>query len=202
VDSARAAAAPTAAGRPPGRSIPCLTQFRRPSADRQSGETPLPLSLPEDVCSSPTPAPTRQRLFVAEIACLLCGRPVGTAMAESWPPCGPVVFRPADSTTERQLPAVSSLRCSMCGGSAVVDELSVLTLRLEPPIDWRAERPRRGRPPKWLAQQRQAAESDTAEDSGEPVGSINTRQSAARTRCNPAAYEPQPASKPQGGINS
>ena len=123
-------------------------------------------------------------------------------MAESWPPSGPVVFRPADSSTERQLPAISRLRCPLCGGNTVVDELDVRTLRLEAPIDWQAERPRRGRPPKWLVQQRQADESDTAGESGEPLGATNTRQSAARTRSNPAAYEPQPASKPHGGINS
>src|SRR6202030_4609971 len=96
----------------------CLTQVSATVCRLPVRRNALPLSLPEDVHSSPTPAPARQRLFVAEIACLLCGRPVGTAMAESWPPCGPVVFRPADSTTERQLPAVSRLRCPMCGGNA------------------------------------------------------------------------------------
>jgi hypothetical protein len=39
-------------------------------------------------------------------------------------------------------------------------------------------------------------------ESREPLGATNTRQSAARTRSNPAANEPQPASKPHGGINS
>ena len=150
----------------------------------------MPLSLPEDVHSSPTPAPARQRLFVAEIACLLCGRPVGTAMAESWPPCGPVAFRPADSTTERQLPTVSHLRCPLCGGNAIVDELDVRTLRLEATIDWRAERPRRGRPPKWLAQQRQADESDTAGESG------------GLTRCHKHAPERDTCSKQSSGLRA
>ena len=131
-------------------------------------------------------------------------QPAPAALTRIEPPdCQtPCWFRPADSTTERQLPTVSRLRCPLCGGNAIVDELDVRTLRLEAPIDWRAERPRRGRPPKWLAQQRQADESDTAGESGGLLGATNTRQSAARARSNPAAYEPQPASKPHGGINS
>ena len=34
----------------------------------------------------PISQPIRQRLFLAEIICLMCGREAGTAAAEHWPP--------------------------------------------------------------------------------------------------------------------
>src|SRR5256885_6943323 len=41
-----------------------------------------------------------------------------------------------------------------------VDELTVRTVRLEAPIDWQADSPRRGRPPKWLVRLRKAGGPD------------------------------------------
>jgi hypothetical protein len=116
----------------------------------------LPSSQPDNAPSSPILAPRRQRLFVAEIVCLLCARPAGTARVDRWPPAGLLSFRPADSSVERQLTSITGLRCLFCGGSTAVDEVTERTVRLEGPTDWQAASPRRGRPPKWLVLLRQA----------------------------------------------
>ncbi len=115
-----------------------------------------------NVSSSPAPPPRRQRLVVAEITCLLCARPVGTARADRWPPTGPVLFQPAGSSTARSLPTIWRLRCPVCGGNTAADDITVRTVRLEGPTDWKADRPRRGRPPKWLVVLRQAGGPDAA----------------------------------------
>jgi len=122
----------------------------------------LPSPQPVNDSSSPAPKPERQRQFVAEITCLPCGRPVGTARADRWPPTGPVLFQPAGSSTARRVPTIWRLRCPACGGNTAVDEITVRTVRIEGPTDWKADSPRRGRPPKWLAVLRQAGGPDAA----------------------------------------
>jgi hypothetical protein len=132
----------------------------RPPADYL--EDALLSSQPVNVPSSPAPVPPCQRMFVAEIACLLCARPVGTARANRWPPTGLVLFQPASSSTASPLATIWRLRCPVCGGNTAVNELTVRTVRLEAPIDWQADRPRLGRPPKWLVRLRQAGGPDAA----------------------------------------
>lgn len=132
----------------------------RPPADYL--EDALLSSQPVNVPSSPAPVPACQRMFVAEIACLLCARPVGTARANRWPPTGLVLFQPASSSTASPLATIWRLRCPVCGGNTAVNELTVRTVRLEAPIDWQADRPRLGRPPKWLVRLRQASGPDAA----------------------------------------
>jgi hypothetical protein len=111
---------------------------------------------------SPPPSPRYQRFFVAEITCLLCARPVGTTRSNRWPPIGPILFQPADSNSANLLLAWWRVRCEMCGGNTAATELTTRTVRVEQPIDWRAERPRRGRPPKWLVEQRRNQGSEVA----------------------------------------
>jgi hypothetical protein len=96
-------------------------------------------------------------VFVAEITCLLCGRETGTAIAECWPPTGPILFQPPDAQKVTVVRAWWRFRCAVCGGNTAVDEISTRMVRLEPAIDWREVRPRRGRPPKWLLEQRRSA---------------------------------------------
>jgi hypothetical protein len=131
-------------------------------------EDALSSPLPENVPPSARPAPQRQRLFVAEITCLLCGRQVGTARAERWPPAGSVLFRSVDSSIEGQVATISRLRCPVCGGNTTVDELTEHTVRVESPTEWQDESKRRGRPPKWLVELRKANEPDSAEESDVP----------------------------------
>jgi hypothetical protein len=132
----------------------------------ESMSSRLPQDTPTTTTSS---APRRQRLFVAEITCLLCARPVGTARAESWPPGAQVAFQPAGSTVVRQCPNVWRLRCPICGGTTGVDELVEITLRFEDPTVWLTDRPRQGQPPKSLVQQRREANQRRADESDGPT---------------------------------
>jgi hypothetical protein len=76
--------------------------------------------------------------FIIELTCLDCSRPI------------------ADIPAPRSLVEVGlklqrlpwhRLRCRVCGGAAVVNDL-VPRRRQELPLDWTSDRPRRGRPPK------------------------------------------------------
>jgi hypothetical protein len=102
-------------------------------------------------------APVCRRVFVAEITCLLCGREAGNAVADRWPPTGPILFRPPDAQAAMIVRAWWRLRCTVCGGNTAADKISTRMVRLEPAIDWREVRPRRGRPPNWLLEQRRSA---------------------------------------------
>jgi hypothetical protein len=95
-------------------------------------------------------------VFVAEITCMLCGREAGNAIADRWPPTGPILFQPPDAQTAMVVRAWWRLRCAVCAGNTAAVEVATRTVRMEPVIDWREVRPRRGRPPKWLVEQRQA----------------------------------------------
>src|SRR5205823_2328234 len=125
-------------------------------------EDALPSIQPVNVPSSPAAKPERQPLFIADIACLPCGRPVGTARSDHWPPKGPVLFQPAGSSNAHPLSNIWRLRCPVCGGNTAADEVTVRRVRIESPTDWKADPPRRGRPPKWLVELRQAGPSDAA----------------------------------------
>ena len=113
--------------------------------------------IPHDesvVAQAQAHTPVRRRVFVAEIVCLLCGREAGTATAEHWPPTGPILFQPPGAQAPTPVRAWWRLRCPVCGGNTAADEVTTRTLRLEPVINWSEVRPRRGRPPKWLVEQR------------------------------------------------
>jgi len=96
----------------------------------------------------------RRRLFLAEVVCLTCGRKAGTALAEHWPPTRPILFQPPAARTASLVRAWWRIRCATCGGNTAADGVTIRTVQLEPPVDWRTERPRRGRPPKRLMEQR------------------------------------------------
>ena len=126
--------------------------------------TPDTPEAPAPTISSPSSTrlpPTSQVRALAQLACLLCGRPVATAEADTWPPTGPVLLRTTNAAAPRVLPrSLGELRCGTCGGNAVVAEVTRLVLRFDPPVDWEAERPLRGRPPNWLLAMRLAANAD------------------------------------------
>jgi hypothetical protein len=95
-------------------------------------------------------------IVLVELRCLLCARVVGTLQAERWPPAGPVLYLPAEA--ERSIPVTDwrRIRCATCGRNTYSDEIR--TVKLYPPVSWdELDPPRRGRPPKWLIAQRNAA---------------------------------------------
>ncbi len=94
--------------------------------------------------------------FVAELNCLLCGRGQGSLEAGTWPPRGTALLRRSGAEEPAPIADWGSLRCDLCGGAVMVVEVTRQALRSEVRVDWDAERPRRGRPPKLLVAQRVA----------------------------------------------
>ena len=104
---------------------------------------------------APTPrSPRRTIRYSVELCCLLCARDVGVLESDRWPSCSGTLLRPQLQVV--QVPDWHHLRCETCGGSIIPEEMTRRWLRNEAPIDWLADRPRRGRPPKRLAAQRGA----------------------------------------------
>jgi hypothetical protein len=93
-----------------------------------------------------------------ELACLLCGRALGVLESDAWPTYRPTLLRRAGAAAT-QLADWRRVRCATCGGAAIPDEVICRPVRSEGAIDWSAERPRRGRPPRLLAAQRGADSS-------------------------------------------
>jgi hypothetical protein len=89
----------------------------------------------------------------AELICLLCGRPQGMLESGTWPPQGPVTLHPMRGCRGVRLEC-GRLYCVTCGGQVVATDVTSRRMWLDVPVDWKAERPRRGRPPKWMVAQR------------------------------------------------
>ncbi|SRR6266511_6049177 len=94
-------------------------------------------------------------VFVAEIACILCSRVLGTAVDTRWPPVYSLLIQMEGSRALRRV-ELGQLRCPDCGGNTSASEVTARLLRREGVVDWRREQPRRGRPPKWLVAHRAA----------------------------------------------
>ena len=83
------------------------------------------------------------RTFVlAELKCYLCGASAGSFEHEQGDMSGFLAVQKA-----------SRVRCARCGGSIYIDQIDTVERRFEP-LEWDDEGPRRGRPPKWLVEQR------------------------------------------------
>jgi hypothetical protein len=98
-------------------------------------------------------------VYVADIACILCTRALGTAVDRRWPPTVSVLIQFAPTTVLRRV-ELRRLRCPECGGNTSATEVTTRLLRHESALDWDRDQPRRGRPPKWLVEQRRAARED------------------------------------------
>jgi len=81
--------------------------------------------------------------YLVELVCVMCGRPVGTLVAQ----------RPA-----ARIMVPQEMRCGQCGGRPVVDD--VLEVSVYP--DLPRVQGRRGRPPRWLVEQRRSGNDNTA----------------------------------------
>jgi len=112
--------------------------------------------IPESAYGSVELPSAAKTVFAAEITCLMCSRTVGTAVDIRWPPISTVLVRFEGWTVFRRV-SLHQLRCSDCGGNTAPTEVTIRKLRRERPLDWQNEQPHRGRPPKWLVAQRQAA---------------------------------------------
>ena len=108
---------------------------------------PRSLAEPPAAVSS---EPEKTRVLRAELRCYLCAQTCGVLEAPPAPSMPRVAqFRAGDGSPARML-AWSALRCPRCSsGSLVLDEPEIVVRRLER-VDWAVDRPRRGRPPRWL----------------------------------------------------
>jgi hypothetical protein len=108
--------------------------------------------------------PLRQIVLVADVKCYLCGNISGSIESEqleagpSTPgrpatPARSVRFRPLGASQAQLQVQWRNLRCGRCGGPTYLDEPNIITRRIED-YNWLDERPRRGRPPKRLAEER------------------------------------------------
>jgi len=102
--------------------------------------------------------PIRHTFFVAELKCYLCGNVVGTIESEqTLTPTGkgasPVSLREPGAAKSVQIANWRSLKCVRCAGPLFLDESDVITRRTDE-YNWLDERPRRGRPPKRLLEER------------------------------------------------
>ena len=131
-----------------------------PLSDLAPAVAPI-IPITTTAASAPPTVPGRRSVvrIMVELNCLLCGRPQGNLEAEAWPPRGPVLLRLMDGRASRLIRGWQHLRCAVCGGSVVTGDLTRRRVWLEV-VDWTAERPRRGRPPKALVARRLAGEAD------------------------------------------
>jgi hypothetical protein len=93
---------------------------------------------------------------VVELGCLQCGRDVGILETETWPSCGPFALQRKARPTVR-IADWHAVRCEVCGGNAMPVEVTAKPIADEVQIDWNADRPRVGRPPKRIVEARRAA---------------------------------------------
>src|SRR5438552_14403214 len=113
----------------------------------------------QDCGTAPNPpSPRRVRRvprITVEFGCLMCSRDFGILVCTAIPVCGAVsIQQPGGFHIEVAVERLRSLRCTSCGGSILPTEITREEVRVERRINWSEERPRRGRPPKWLVEQR------------------------------------------------
>jgi hypothetical protein len=105
-----------------------------------------------------TAKPERRTVYTADLKCYMCGSVAGSieseqALAGLAVPGMPVLLRQTGRDQPIAIANWRRLRCDRCGGPLFLDETEVITRRYEN-YNWLDERPRRGRPPKRLIEER------------------------------------------------
>jgi hypothetical protein len=99
-------------------------------------------------------------VYVAELQCFLCGSLAGSIESDRKPPPPASVWHPADGGAQR-IADWRLLRCNRCGGALLAESIETV-IRHNLPEETQREAPRRGRPPKWLIEERRR-QSEAAE---------------------------------------
>jgi hypothetical protein len=102
--------------------------------------------------------PIRRTFYVADLKCYMCGSVSGSVESEESLTAAPqvaraVLVRQPGQPKGRPVLDWRRLRCDRCGGPLFLDEVEQITRRYEE-YNWLEERPRRGRPPKRLIEER------------------------------------------------
>src|SRR5690242_8681246 len=112
--------------------------------------------MPQNSSLSDQPSPpTLRRVLTATLQCYLCGQTCGVLEAPAGAGLPPVArFTPVDGSNSQHV-VWQRLRCLRCGSaSLLIEEVDLVTRRIEAPLDLLHEKPRRGRPPRWLVELR------------------------------------------------
>lgn len=100
--------------------------------------------------------------YLAELQCFLCGSLAGSIETDRKPLPAYGIWHPAGGGRAQRIADWRSLRCPRCGGALYAESVDAV-IRHSDSDELRREVPRRGRPPKWLVEerrrQREAAES-------------------------------------------
>ena len=114
-----------------------------------------------DVQDSPTPRTgvefdhylqPSEKLLQVDVECLMCGQLCGVIEAPQDAP-NQAVFIPLNTGVPETV-VVSGIHCVRCGGNVLVGEQRIIR-RYADQINWEFDRPRRGRPPRWLTVRRE-----------------------------------------------
>jgi hypothetical protein len=101
-------------------------------------------------------------VYAAELQCFLCGHLAGSIETDRKPLPAYGVWRPAGGGDPLRVADWRQLRCGRCGGALFAESFEAV-VKDDADEALRREIPRRGRPPKWLVEQRRrernAAES-------------------------------------------
>src|SRR5579859_3796893 len=97
--------------------------------------------------------PTVHTFVLADLKCYMCGASAGSIQRERGSTTPRVAIERGGTIGSMIAWETSRLRCPRCGGSVYVDQVEIVDRRTEP-VEWEDDGPRRGRPPKWLVEQR------------------------------------------------
>jgi hypothetical protein len=96
---------------------------------------------------------TSRTAYTAELQCFLCGSLAGSIETDRKPLPPNGVWHPAGGGHAQRVSDWRQLRCRRCGGALFAESIEALPQH-DDSEELRREVPRRGRPPKWLVEQR------------------------------------------------
>ena len=134
-----------------------MIQTRISAPPLRPSSTPIP-TYEKNGSTNTSESPRRVRRvprITIEFSCLMCSRDFGMLVCSALPLYGDITIRqPGGFNIQLRVEQLRFLCCSSCGGSILPTEITREEVRVERRINWSDDRPRRGRPPKWLVEQR------------------------------------------------
>jgi DNA-directed RNA polymerase subunit RPC12/RpoP len=110
--------------------------------------------------------PVIHTFLLADLKCYMCGASAGSIERERGSKAALIAIERAGAVGLIESWETSRLRCPRCGGSVYVDQVEIVDRRVEP-LEWEDEGPRRGRPPKWLVEQRRRKQAGVRSQTAE-----------------------------------